>query len=242
LALSYILVSLSSTLFVASVIIFANSLFIDSEGEYKRVESLSSLHLSKNICIELIRFDGGESIINPTLICSKNRENIEATIYSGHLGYNFVSLQKRVVKLTLVDVYITLENGEPSQALNLVTRYIALNPEDIDGYYTRGKIEFKLQKYSKALQDMEKILDINPHYLKAYLEIDKILARVKRWEKIVEFWTRFTKLEPENPRGYLERAGAFYFWGKLDLAKKDLEKSCELGSIKGCREKRRLFK
>jgi len=227
---SITLTILSFILAIASFLIIINRVFVHSKPEYIKVQSLEITPIFGDLCIEKIELENKKILFSPTAICDETKNNLDIKVYKGRLNFEWADIDRVATKLSLVDVYSAFEAGDLNQALKLANKYIELNPKDIYGYYARGKIYLKLQKYNQALNDMNSILEIDQHQLDAYLMIDKILSTQQKWKKVILYWTQLIKLEPNNAKAYHERAGAYFHNHQKDLAKEDLEKACKLGT------------
>jgi|GEM_PF-5610426 len=239
---SIALTMLSSILFVSSVVMLAGTIFASSNPRYIKIKSLEKTPLFGDICLEMIKFENSKMVFTPTAICSETKDNLDAKLYRGRFDIFWVDIDRVATKLSLVDIYSAFESGNIPQALRLANKYIELNPGDIYGFYARAKINLKLKNNKKALDDLKSILDLDQRQMDAYLKIDEILTKQRRWKDIILLWTQLIKLEPQNARAYYERAGAYLHNKEIESGKSDLNKSCQLGYEKACKDLKRLFK
>ncbi len=239
---SIVFMSLSTIFIILSILIILNRVFVNTKADYIKIKSLNTTPIFGNICLEKILLENGKILFNPTAICDETKNNLDIKIYKGRLGFEWADIDRVATKLSLVDIYSSLETGDTLLALQLANKYIDLNPKDIYGYYARAKIYLKLKKYRKALNDIKRILDIDQHQFDAYLMIDKILSKQHKWKEITLYWTQLIKLEPDNAKAYHERAGAYFHNNQKELAKEDLKRACSLGVDKACKELKILFK
>lgn len=65
--------------------------------------------------------------------------------------------------LSLPNIQCLIEENRLDDAMGLLNARIKENPEDDEAYFMRGKIGWRVQKYSEAVADFEHAVDINPH-------------------------------------------------------------------------------
>jgi tetratricopeptide (TPR) repeat protein len=102
--------------------------------------------------------------------------------------------------------------------------------------YWRGVARYKMQNYAEALTDFKECIAVDPSYFNAYLMLDYLLSRDGQWDAIIGYWNAFLKVDPNNAEAYFQRSGTHYHNHNLPQAKADLQKACDLGSRKACRQ------
>jgi tetratricopeptide (TPR) repeat protein len=232
---------LTSISVISSFMILSNSLFLSPKPKYVKVKKVDTIPFFGDVCFEILELESGKRVITTEAVCIGNRDNLDVKIYKGRFNMEWADVDIVASKLSLIDIYSTLESGDIDLALKFADKYIELNEEDMYGYYARGKIYFKLKLYQKALSDMKKSLNIDKHQIDIYLMVDKILSAMKRHDEIISYWSRYIELEPNSARAYYERAKAYLHSKNLESAKKDLSRACELGADRACSEYKKLF-
>ena len=81
---------------------------------------------------------------------------------------------------------------------------------------------------------------IDPTHLEAHRSADRLLTRQKRWDDILALWDRYIAHRPRDAEAYFERGGAFFHKGRIDAARADAKKACELGKAQACTMVERL--
>ena len=69
------------------------------------------------------------------------------------------------------------EDDNFQRALAESNKYVALMPDDFDGYYQRAQIKSKLQDLQGAIDDYSKGIELNDTYLFAYIKRADVYKR-----------------------------------------------------------------
>ena len=156
------------------------------------------------------------------------------------------------------------KNGNYKQAIELFTKAIELEPEEVDYYNARGwsyyklkdyknatydftrAIELKrfdndaeayygLKDYNQALYDLNKAIDLKSNYVEAYNVRGQVYYAKGDYENAISDFSYVIRHDNKNAYAYYMRGSAYRKQGKNDLANKDLQKACEL-SINYCKD------
>jgi tetratricopeptide (TPR) repeat protein len=81
----------------------------------------------------------------------------------------------------------------------------------------------------KAMSSYEKAVDLDTKNKSlAYSRIGKLWYDAKRYDLALENWRKAQEADPTNPIPYRDLANAYYWTGKYDLARQNIEKYLEL--------------
>ncbi len=133
--------------------------------------------------------------------------------------------------------------GRSREALAAYDKALLLEPGNADA--TRWRAELLRRGDPTADPDEATRLNVaaaQSDTFEAYLALDDALAKRGRMSEVIEAWNGFLQRHPNEGRAYLERGGAFTRVKKMDEARRDAEKACELGVAKGCEYAKRLRK
>ena len=132
----------------------------------------------------------------------------------------------------------TLER-DYDKALDLYSKYIALNPTDFRGYFNRGTTEFNAEKYADAKRDFTKTLTINPIYREAYYYRGLCQVELKQYNAAINDYTHILKDNPRSIPFLKVRADAHNANGNEELALADLDDAIHITKLSGDLYKRR---
>jgi tetratricopeptide (TPR) repeat protein len=121
-------------------------------------------------------------------------------------------------------------------ALKWYALSLSFDKSDPKTHYWRGVANYRLGRYTAAAAELKTCIQLDPHDFEAYRMLDYTLARDRRWDEILHFWDAFLELEPDHAAAYFERSGTHYHRHNLRQAKADLQKACDLGFQKACRQ------
>ena len=89
--------------------------------------------------------------------------------------------------------YAYLEKGEPKKALEIIKKYVALNPADINPLDSMAEIQILIGQYDQAISNCERILAIQPdfqyariHLAQAYLAQGKFTRALTVLEQLMQ--------------------------------------------------------
>jgi len=112
--------------------------------------------------------------------------------------------------------------------------WLKMDPENPDA---SQELVFALKKAGRteeAKAEIRKAITLDPRDSEFYRIMGAILFAENRLDDIIFYWNKYIQLEPDRAEAYLERGGAYYRQGDMASAMRDLKKSCELGSERGC--------
>ncbi len=129
--------------------------------------------------------------------------------------------------------YLYFKNAQYKQAVADYTRALKIDPKDGGAYRSRGRNYACLKEYKLAAADYKKCLEFKTKAL-LRLEIEnrgtlgELYIKSKQDKEALEQFNILIQNYPSVSKGYYGRAEVYKLQGKMDLAKKDLEKAHEL--------------
>lgn|GEM_PF-999591 len=145
-----------------------------------------------------------------------------------------VSLKEYVAQSMVVQAWSLYQQNRYEEAIAVFNGALAYYPEHAETFYYRGRTYAALEQWSFAVADLKKAIAYDQHNFRYYDCLDWLLSQTGDWATMIDYCDRLISIEPNNARAYLERAKALYHKGDLDAAKKDAEKSCEMGRREAC--------
>jgi len=133
-------------------------------------------------------------------------------------------------------LFKTDKNGSVEK-YSLALRY---NSEFAEVWYWRGVAYSNLGRYEESRADIKHSIELDPAHFESVRMIDNLLARERKWDEIIEYWNAFLLLNPTHADALMERSGTHYHNGNMELALRDLKRSCELGNRNACRQYKKM--
>lgn len=119
--------------------------------------------------------------------------------------------------LKLAEFQYILEMNQP--ALQTIDKLIAVNPENMESYYMKGKIYNQKGDKAAAIKNYKKVLATNDKHFDSLLELGTIYSLDKKKEAL-KYLDKALKLSPSNPDIVFELGNYYRFQGKNDEALK----------------------
>jgi tetratricopeptide (TPR) repeat protein len=107
-------------------------------------------------------------------------------------------------------VSAVLANGSPEDAVKVLKKYLAQNPNDPVGHFNIGVMFLKLRRNSEALRHLHRSLQLNPAFSQSYIAIGNILIAQGDDDGAVGMFERAIAI---NPGSYV----AFNNLGEVQL-------------------------
>ncbi|MEW5908434.1 MAG: tetratricopeptide repeat protein [Thermodesulfobacteriota bacterium] len=128
------------------------------------------------------------------------------------------------------------------QAIAVFQEAIAVNPENPEAYYWRGRALIKMEKIDPAIDDFKKALTLRPDHSDACDNLGWLYMRKGDYGTSITYLNRSIELKPENSWAYYNRGFVYSKKGETAKALADAEKACGLGYEKGCEMAKRYRK
>jgi Tfp pilus assembly protein PilF len=103
----------------------------------------------------------------------------------------------------------SFQMGKPHEAIALLDRVIALNPNHVDAHIDRGNILIHLQQYAAALVSYDNALAIKPNYAEVYCNRGEALHRLRRYDEAIDNYKKTISLNPNYAGAYNNMGAAF---------------------------------
>lgn len=151
-----------------------------------------------------------------------------------------IELYNRFIELFPFDseIYLNrghchLELGNYSQAIKDYTKYISTTPNFFYGYYLRGKSHYRNNENEKALKDLNIAVNLNPRFPDSYYFRGLTKLSSRNFEEAIADFDEAIKLKKDFGEAYINKARAYEFLDRFDLAKETYSKalSFEYGNI-----------
>jgi tetratricopeptide (TPR) repeat protein len=126
------------------------------------------------------------------------------------------------------------KSGKSHEAIEVLNALLEQAPSHAEALYWRAQIRAKLGENELAREDIRRAVALRIDMREAYQLHDYLLMRERRWTQIIDAWTQYLERHPDDDVALLERAGAWHHQGNEISARKDLQRSCELGNAKAC--------
>lgn len=115
------------------------------------------------------------------------------------------------------------------QAIEVYTEAILGYGDSYEGYYNRGRINYKIKDYEKAIDDFTYAIRINPGYAAdSYYMRGVVYAEKNDNDNAIKDFTLAIRYNPDNADAYYQRGIVFDKIKKYKKALKDYNKAIEL--------------
>ncbi|MBU1475288.1 MAG: sulfatase-like hydrolase/transferase [Acidobacteria bacterium] len=118
--------------------------------------------------------------------------------------------------------------GETEEALQLIDRIIADDPDIIDAYFMKGNLYFKDNRFQEALDTFRIVLDKKPDDDFTAINIANSHIRLGQLDEAESFLTDFVRTVPPDSQIYLILGNISYIQREFDEAEKHYLKCIEL--------------
>ncbi|MHB9130045.1 MAG: tetratricopeptide repeat protein [Armatimonadota bacterium] len=113
---------------------------------------------------------------------------------------------------------IATERGDFDGALQWISRYLDDCPDEAYGYYRRGMIYYRMDRYTDALRDFQDYAGLAPHALEAYEQQYLCHLELGQFQEAAAVGKIARDLQPLNFRVQYNFAFAELLCGRLDTA------------------------
>jgi len=118
--------------------------------------------------------------------------------------------------------------GQHSDAITLIDRAIALNPQQAIYFSNRGNSLLELKRFEEALTSYERAVTLKPDYAEAYFNRGNSLLELKRFEEALASYERAVALKPDYAEAYSNRGNALLELGRAEEALLSYERAVAL--------------
>lgn len=161
-------------------------------------------------------------------ILQQNPNNDSALYFLGvmmqQLGHfdNAVSYIEKAAEFNpMPDYYKDLGNilfdiNKTEEAIKYYSKFIALNPDDLDILYNLGILYYKIKDFNKAINCFEKVLSLNINDIEAcnnlvnvLFDLGTLLVNKKNLSEAILCYKKAVELQPDNAEAHYNLASAF---------------------------------
>jgi tetratricopeptide (TPR) repeat protein len=103
---------------------------------------------------------------------------------------------------------IAAHTGRHDQAVELIGRAIAIDPNRPDAHYNRGTALLALQRLEPALASYDKAVGLNPGYLEAWANRGSVLLELARFDQALVSYDKVIGLRPNDAAAHHNRGVA----------------------------------
>jgi len=126
------------------------------------------------------------------------------------------------------------QRGDVTSALRLLDESMDLLPNNATEQRRNALLTSGFHGTAEELATLERAAKADPHDFYAHQRLDYALSQNAQWERIITMWTAFILDNPAEGRAYYERSGTYSHVAKLDAARADAARACELGVNVAC--------
>jgi lipoprotein NlpI len=120
------------------------------------------------------------------------------------------------------------DKKEYSQAVTWFTRYIALVPDDPDGYESRGNAYRHQSQFDEAVADYNHALQVKPDYSLAYYYLGLTDDLQGQYDTAISTMGKYIEMQPKDADGFAERGLEYFEKAQYPQAIADFNKALEL--------------
>ena len=100
------------------------------------------------------------------------------------------------------------QTGRHDQAVELIARAIAIDPNLPDAHYNRGNSLLALQRLDQALKSYDRAVALEPGYLEAWANRGSVLLALARFDQALVSYDKVIGLKPNEPAAHYNRGVA----------------------------------
>lgn len=119
-------------------------------------------------------------------------------------------------------------SGKYTEAIDVYSQAITLNPEQATAYYYRGNAYYNKGHYNRAIADYDRTIEIDPQRIIAYNHRGLAYRKKGDYDRAIADYDWAIKLDPQDAVAYNHRGRAYYEKGDYDRALADYDRAIEL--------------
>ncbi|MGA1983009.1 MAG: tetratricopeptide repeat protein [Acidobacteriaceae bacterium] len=131
------------------------------------------------------------------------------------------------VALHLLGV-IACQTGQPADALELIDRAIASDPDNAEFHFNRANALFMLRQHHAAVESYDRALRLNPRHAEAWHNRGSALHTLKQYSAALESHDRALALNPDYAEAHSNRGNALYALGQYQAALESCDRALAL--------------
>ena len=118
---------------------------------------------------------------------------------------------------------------EYDKAIECYLKTTEIIDDKVEVWYNLGLAYIAKEEYDKAIESLNKALTIKPNYYKALNNKGVASSRIEQYDIAEDCYKKAVELKPKHCTAFMNLGYLYFKQGKLDKAKKELEKSIKLG-------------
>ncbi len=119
--------------------------------------------------------------------------------------------------------------NNPQKSAELLSKYIAENPNDADAQIQYGRMLQQLQRYDEAILTYEKASKIAPNRAEIYSGIARTLLAQNRFDEALPVFEKAIKLDPNQPALYSDIGRDYICKKRFEEAATNISRAIEMG-------------
>lgn len=167
-------------------------------------------------------------------VLSKARKIVERPDWLKAEDEETIKMRKR----TAASVYIDLGNNllkqdKASEAELVLSKAIALSPDDKDVNFNYGLALVGMDKYAEAMGPFQKVVELDSADLGGFYYLGFVYLKLERYHDAIDAFTHVISIDPDYCEAYINRAFAHRELGDKDKAYDDAKAGTECKERKG---------
>ncbi|MCS6861911.1 MAG: tetratricopeptide repeat protein [Abditibacteriales bacterium] len=126
--------------------------------------------------------------------------------------------------------YVSIQQGDDQQAVDLCQRCLALNPRNVDAYYNLGVAYGKLQQWDKAARALDRALEIDPKDERLLDYRAYVAEQQGDFTQAVDFYRRCLAVNPQDAEIRLHLANLLHDLKCIDEAEREFQAAAAFAS------------
>jgi tetratricopeptide (TPR) repeat protein len=123
---------------------------------------------------------------------------------------------------------ISLQTKQPRQAVDWISKAIAVNPDAVAMYCNRATALAGLGRLDEGLEDYDRAISLQPDLHQAHFGRGSLLQRLERFDDAIGSYDKAISLNPAYAEAYSGRGDALYARSRLDDALASYDRAIEL--------------
>ena len=111
--------------------------------------------------------------------------------------------------------------GQTDRAFEALNEAIRLDPENANGYASRGNAFNNFKKYDRAIEDYNEALRLKPDFAQVFSDRGAAWYFKGEYQKAIDDYDQAIRLEPNRARTYTNRGAAYRKLGRNERALED---------------------
>lgn len=123
------------------------------------------------------------------------------------------------------------QGGKESDAIDLYTRVIKLQPGNAEAYHRRGQLKAETDDRSGAFNDLSKAIDLNPRNAVALIDRGALSYKMMKYKEAIADCNKANEIDPSLPLIFYNRGAARYKLKDYKGALADWEQAIKLNPL-----------